>query len=570
MSDSHNYRPNTDDPETSKCMKSSIVILFITLILAIISLVLIITNYNNSTERSINSVDEVMMDLIENSSIYDLIPTKYSVDKEYLLPPSNQAHRGTCWIFATIFLLESQYRANGIRKGFLEQNQYVQLSKQAYGAWLGHRCNENKSIPVCRHGAYGNPENNTEDQLVDSIYYFAQSFPALLDSILPESVCPYYNETDPSTDFKCDGMYEALAQNPISYKIKSIRYATNVNNTKKLLYDAKRPLGIGVPIGSTEYYAPCDTSSYANSSQCQNKETHCPEGYASEFCHHINIESREIDGTFTFINDLNRTGILGGHEMNIVGYNDDWVYLNRFATEKSIANLKGGFILHNSWTSKKGHSVDYLMGRRSEENEAVICPNHAYPLNWIPGDRECLLTCDKDTSKCPSSIKVVRGEGIANIPDLLQCKDAAYCSNKSLYALANFNGTDSFAPNHLFSGLDAINMIEWTDDNQVREFTFDKLPFTALDLAFEPVNLVKNNENDCGYYMFPYDAIAMTERKMWSLLDYWHSSDVEFEFDDSSYLANKVKGKNYTLIEMSTKTWDETPFDGPLPYSYIY
>jgi hypothetical protein len=75
--------------------------------------------------------------------------------------------------------------------------------------------------------------------------------------------------------------------------------------------------------------------------------------------------------------------------MNIMGYNDDWLYRNRFQAPENSAQMKGGFILHNSWRSE-GHSVKYLAGLESEENEAVKCPNHKTPLNWIPATLKCV------------------------------------------------------------------------------------------------------------------------------------------------------------------------------------
>ena len=559
-----------DDPE-----KKNAIIAIVALLIILISLVLsgsflptVLNAASASKERAPTVVDDVIETIINTQSDYSIIPSRFKVDENYLLPPTNQAQRGTCWIFATLFLLESQYRENGIRKGFLQPNQYVSLSKQAYGAWLGEQCLAHPETPICHHGAYSK-YNNTEDQLVDSIYYFAKAFPDLTYSVLPEEVCPYFNTTSNSTDFVCPGMYDAIKTNPFEFSIKSISYAANVNDTKKLLVQKQRPLGIGIGIGVTEFFAPCDSSSYSTSSQCVNKETLCPDGYTSQYCHKVTVESRDDDGAFTFVQDFNRTSFLGAHEMNIVGYNDDWIYNSRFTTSKSLANLKGGFILHNSWRSQ-GHSVDYLLGRRSEENENVICPNHADPHSWLPGTVSCLLTSGKNMSRCAATAKVVRGKDIVNTPDLLKCTNAELCNTNYNYALATPTGADAFTVSHLFSGLDAVTMIQWDENNAASTIVYDKLPFHHLNDAFEPVDLVPNNDLDCGYYMYPYDAIASVQQHDWSLLDYFHTSDVEFEFPDSAYAANKANGKNYTLLEQSTHQWDQTPFDGPLPYQYVY
>ena len=127
-----------------------------------------------------------------------------------------------------------------------------------------------------------------------------------------------------------------------------------------------------------------------------------------------------------------------------------------------------------------------------------------------------------------------------------------------------------FTVNHLFSGLDLIHMIEFDENGNGQLIKFDKLPFHALNYAFQPQELVPNNDLDCGYYMYPYDAVAAVQQHDWSLLDYFHTSDLEFEFPDSAYAANKASGKDYKLLEESTHVWDKTPFDGPLPYNYVY
>lgn len=525
-------------------------------------------SYNKNVATKVDNIAE---ELLNQKCPLGLLPTRYAVDQSSLLPPSNQARRGVCWIFSTIFAMEAQYRANGIKKGFLKPNEYVTFSKQAYGAFLGDQCKSHPEIPVCKHGGLGMKENNTDDNLGDAIYYFQKAFPDLNKSILPEEVCPYIETPSPETDFLCPGMYDAIKKNPLTWNIKSYHYATNVNNTKRILYNHKRPLTIGVPIGETYFYAPCDSSSYSTDADCVSKTTKCPEGYQSEYCKKVTVEGRIYDGTFTYVNDPKRSSFLGAHEMNVVGYNDEWVYTSKWDTDKSLSLLKGGFILHNSWR-ENGHSVDFLMGRRSPENEAVICPNHIIPQYWIPVSLDCLKENNGDETKCPFESKYVRGKGVTNIPDKLKCTNAAYCDQKKKYFLTWTKDEGSFQVQHLFNGLDLTRFASIDEDGNIETFQFDKLPFFYLGRVFAPENIVQNNKDDCGYYMFPYDAIDMLQRKDWDKLDYFHTADLEFEFPDSAYAANKAKypDLDYSLIEKSTHVWDPTPFDGPLPYKYVF
>lgn len=62
-------------------------------------------------------------------------------------------------------------------------------------------------------------------------------------------------------------MHGTIKTNTLEFKIKSISYTTNINDTKKLLIDKKRQLSIGVFISKTKIYTPSDTSSYSKSDQ---------------------------------------------------------------------------------------------------------------------------------------------------------------------------------------------------------------------------------------------------------------------------------------------------------------
>lgn len=59
-----------------------------------------------------------------------MLPSKFSVD--YVTPRQNQAHRGTCWDFATIGFLEQTYRENGVKNGWLAEDEYVAFSEQVW------------------------------------------------------------------------------------------------------------------------------------------------------------------------------------------------------------------------------------------------------------------------------------------------------------------------------------------------------------------------------------------------------------------------------------------------------
>ena len=63
-------------------------------------------------------------------------------------PLSLQKSRGTCWIFATLAVLEQSYRATGVAKGWLKPEEYVRMSPQAYGAAVLLPCFGNALVEV--------------------------------------------------------------------------------------------------------------------------------------------------------------------------------------------------------------------------------------------------------------------------------------------------------------------------------------------------------------------------------------------------------------------------------------
>jgi hypothetical protein len=558
-------------PSTLAALQRIKVVLFIVpvVIVASIGLAIPVLIYAHNTtdffssDRLDNPVDESLRRLINRTGEF-VLPTRFIVPSKYLVPASDQGNRGTCWGFGAINLLESQYRARGIDLGFLTADEYVSFSKQAYMKFLLDRCSHRQDVTPCQHGGFGT--NSTEDHKLDAIYYFLKAFPDLAKSVLPESVCPY--QTQPEWQDNCTGMETAIQSNPITFSIKQIEAAGDIEGAKRLLVKAGRPIGIGLPIDNYRYYAPCDSSNYSHFPACVNRTTLCPAGYTSTYCYQLTLDTRTRDGIFAYVEDVARARMSGGHAMNILGYNDDYVYHSRKSSARGIAPIRGGFIMHNSW-AEPGHSVEYLAGRQSEENEAVQCPNHASPTNWIPTTAADVRAAGGNITACPTKIERVRGFGRTRHPDVLVCLNSLYCNTSRKYALAQLNNdVDAQA---LFSGLDRVRFISWTSGDDVIEEFFDYFPFFALGRIFRPADLVPNREGLCGYWMYPYNAIALANRVQWSLIDTFHVTDIVFEFTNESYArASRAPGKDYALLINSTHTYKRVEFDGPLPYNYVY
>ncbi|KAH0795922.1 papain family cysteine protease domain containing protein [Histomonas meleagridis] len=508
------------------------------------------------------------------------LPNKFSVDKSYILPPTNQMNIGSCWCFSMIYLLESQYHAKGVLNGFLDEDEYVSFSKQAFFTWLGDQCHKYPEVKACKYG--GLMQNSSEDQQIESLYYFAKAWEETKTSVLPESVCPYREkEDDPDWKFMyCPNLYDALqeGQNPLKWDIVSFESAYNIDDIKRLLKKSGRALGIGVPLPNLVYYLPCNNTLFKETTECQTKTIPCPNG--NEYCYKLELDARQQDGIFLGNVDPMYMSELGGHAMNLVGYNDEWIYRNRYQRLLSANIPKGGFILHNSWR-QEGHSVDYFMGKLSEENEAVICPNHKTPFNWIPATLDCIQQNTNngkfDYTKCSTDIKRIRGKNYTKGADILQCKSSSsnICDDLHTYVLLRKNEYDAFPDvDVLPGGVNNIKMASISSEtSEIKEIEIKSMPFWALSQIFQPYNetFVPNDDYNCGYWMLPYQTLENMQRINWDFLDNFRVFDLQVDFANQSYEKQSMYyNYNYTLLKQSTKRIQRVEFDGPLPYQYIF
>jgi hypothetical protein len=408
--------------------------------------------------------------------------------------------------------------------------------------------------------------------------------------MLPVAVCPYNpkSEVDPFDYFNCSGLEAALEpnQNPLEWKVKNISAAYTVSDIKKLLIKANRALGIGAPLPDLVYWFPCAGSRYETEPECLNKHWPCPEIFqGNEACYRVQLDGREQDGVFLGATDPIFMGELGGHAMNVVGYNDDWVYRNRFQNEQTTALLRGGFILHNSWQGR-GHSVEYWLGERSEEVEAVTCPNHLSPINWLPADYNCTLEAmnagfqQTDALKC-TDIRRVRGRGIASTSDLLWCTDSKVCNPSLIYVLKSTCKECDAEVILQPGGVNHISMLALNfTARTVQNVTIKEIPFWALSQKFRPYGMhnatteapyVPNEYDSCGYWMLPYETMENMNRINWDLLDNFRVFDFEVEFANHSYVRHPdSQHYNTTFLRLSTRKKNVTTFDGPIPFDYIY
>lgn len=551
---------------SGRCM--TILLIVFDLILSAIliaSLVYIIRAYNKSKEPIPSPLDYLAQqyaDALPDS----YLPDHFRVDQSYYVPATNQYSRGTCWAFSTIYLLMTQYRNQGIKQGYLLPTEYVNFSVQAFVSHVGNYCRSHPTEKVCGYGGF--LINTTNDNEVEALdYFFKLPELNLSTSIVPESVCPYYHTLDESTDFKCDNLADALKNNPIEFTIKKMTTVYDTRAVKQLLYKSQRPLGIGIPTSKLNFYVPCKDSEYENSKECVEHYYPCPYAQDGSYCYILGVSGRTGDGVFASSDYIERVVQAGGHAMNVVGYNDNYRYNDRLSPTESISTLHGAFILHNSWGPTPGHSIDFLVGKRTLENEEVMCPNHGNPLNWIPANYDQMIAT-KDYKQCGTDIKRIRGRGITAHSDLLNCTSSICGVGNKYLMLGNSDAETISLPN----GLHRTKFMNVTDLNNIQNVSIT-YPFWALYQILKPVDedFVQNDPFDCGFYALPYTTLDAYNRRGWNLFDNFKVSDIEIEFAPSSYArAPESNGKDLSYLNASTYTIPEVELDGPIPFDAIY
>ncbi|BFU20930.1 hypothetical protein KM1_156400 [Entamoeba histolytica HM-3:IMSS] len=469
--------------------------------------------------------------------VYGKLPNKWA----YNYPTNRyyQLDKGTCWAFGIIGMLEHSYRENGIKKGFLKEDEFVRLNVQSFGILMVDACKKYPS--VCNTPGDDVIFGSTEGGEINWFY----SFPFLYDKILPSAVCPYTATVD--TQFECNGMDEALKTNPIKFNITEMLTTYNEEQTKELLLKVKIPIGFGALIHDAKYYLPC-TEEYKNfCDESVYNVIECPENmkYLAEKCAYIVMPMYSTDGEFNYHNEIEPEG---GHAMVTIGYNDEYV---------THEGCKGGFILKNSWNDtvygpsiantargvRGSHSVKYFMNQLTAEEERKVCPNAQDPMNWYVCDDACVTNEELHKTIVNELYQAYK----------LQCvnPEEHFCETGYDYYLTELKADSKSPMNHYY--IATFTKYDSTG-KKVDTITLPSLPTSIIGMIFTPVEeqLIKlhDSEEFCGHYMFPY-CILNKHLPFWGG---YVGSHFEIEWDDRSYLINKDKYPefDYKFIEEST------------------
>ena len=504
------------------------------------------------------------------------LPRAYLVPSDVRTPVKNQAHRGTCYIFSTMGIVEASYRRYGLKKGFLKENEYVKFSEQAYGLGLTRYCAEHKEDPHCLGGP---PVNDTADGQPEWLYYM-QSY--MHQYVMPDSVCPYQPEEE--DQYKCPDLDSARSKNPLNFTV-GVESAYSIDGIKRLLYQKRFPLTFSHVILESTYTTPCDdkTTPAYDSDQCRECRYPCAQS-SDGCCAKVTQSGYTNEGVFTTYSEA---VVGGGHAMMVVGWNDDMAVESGIEGQRE-QRVVGGFILKNSWDTTVGHSAEYWAQKHSLLDETALCPNENSHESWLPVNTSCMVA-EVDPIKCCTSKKHVIDHWVFGAT-VLKCNNATHakgnqwkygwttCDFSKRYLLAGNPDQDYATPAFVVppnsDGVRRFQLVEYDPSDPTYTPVVVETNATtwyALERLLEPVT-VTGNSNHCGYYFMPYDTVLRS-----NILNPAYGTDtpafsfLDIKWDDRSFAANEAKNTayNYSYIKNSTFKYKPPTFNGPLDFNNV-
>lgn len=515
-----------------------------------------------------------------------LPPTKFHVP--HMTPLKTQDNRGTCWDFATIGPLEQSYRAQGVRRGWLDPNEYVAFSEQAYGAEVLRLCTGPAGSPqqvACLIPGNDIWKNSTEGGESAELYYLSNG---LKDAVFPDSLCPY--EPESGHDTVCAGLTpQKRATNPLRFSLRAMDTLYEQAAVKHALVRDKRAMALTTAMPYITYWYPCVGPALASDPRCDPASaacTLCPAHMSQTTCC-VPVRGREnynMNGEFITSASM---AVEGGHVMTLVGFND------LFRTQQGHV---GGFILKNSWWdgvhpalgpahARGSHSAKYWLQEVSAWEERRMCPNSHDPTNWYQcGDSGEVIHRTAGDARVPLAPGSTRSrvgnatDGIdaclsaetalyakTNLQPLhLRCTDAFYCDDSANVTYFARNATDYG---------DRMLVMCFYEHNAATQTTNTLClpPLLVQQIAYilSPVDdeVLVNDPDVCGHYFYPYDVLQQYASQFGNF--YVNNFDVEWHPQSYAANARHYPLLDYTEVVTSTRTQNAYDFVGPFPFARV-
>ena len=499
-------------------------------------------------------------------------PAKFAI--EHVTPRKTQDHRGTCWDFATIGVLEQSYRAQGIANGWLDSDEYLPLSEQAYGAEILRLCSGPFDSPqqiACRVPGNSIWQNSTEGGESSELYYLVNG---LKNGVFPHNICPYVPSE--GRDRQCDGLtQDKRDKNPLLFEINGMETFYDDLTVKTKLFNEKKAMSFTTMMPYITHYYPC-IGPFKSDPRCQEDSPACvlcpPELSMSTCCVPLNGgENYNMAGEFIAHRGMT---LEGGHVMTLVGFND------AFRTKDGFT---GGYILKNSWfdgtepplgprIARGSHSMRYWMQEISDWEERTMCPNSHVPYNWYQCGNSKPVThgstgfnrsraFNEGIDACLSAETKLYAD--TNIQPLhLRCRDEAFCK------------TD---PEHVYF---VRNTTEWGDrmtmmcvfehnniTSAARDFCLPPMLIQKIAYIFEPMEKRDNDPDQCGFYFFPYEVV----RQYVSMFEGFYVNSFDIKWHPQSYLKNQhhYPHLDYSNVQNSMRKQKKYNFVGPFPFARV-
>ncbi|ELP94046.1 hypothetical protein EIN_183030 [Entamoeba invadens IP1] len=458
------------------------------------------------------------------------------------------------WVYASTAFLESSYRKNGLEKGFLGQDEYVQFDEQLFYSTVKKLCTQTKN-KYCDavNSNSGSPE---------LLFYLSKIFGDKLNPAVAPS-----------------GYIENPSSSPIKFQVNGINSVYNDFKLRILMAETGLPFTLNFGVFKRRYYIPCTNSiGYT----CPDSLTKIPCPTSSDgLCVSFSYNPYSQSGVYDFIGQLHYTD---KHSVLVVGWNDE-KRIDRSWGSDLHNFVDGGYIVKNSYGYQHGHSLKFWLQQHSIKEEMQICPNVQSFEQWTPMDEECMNT--KTYAEC---CKLVLKKGVkryieASITPLIcdssrndKYKGIFQCDQNRLYFIKSRK--HSFGPYSSFGSMDitpiqntnlmSINLLSFNKDMTDKQLITIKptCPEMLEDIftTYYTGNDVEatTNTEECGYDFIPFEVLEKYNQNY--VVDGVHApafSSFDIAWDDQSYVKKAASGPNYEPLKAGTKKIYQTNFVGP-------